>query len=211
MFYSEDLSKSYRMGDIIENFYEVIPYYDKNSYFSIKLIAPAKFVILTPCCSIEKQEAIIVPLKKINEHFIVSEFLRENLLLINTPISKEEVLGKEAYDNALKNISSEEEKILFTNIQKRYEFCDSFIFDEHSMLEEYLIERKRKDNIISKKTRCYMISFKDAMKVQSLVFERGQPCNKILELSPQTRDILRKKLSSFYSRIPDEDKPYINN
>lgn len=197
------------MGDIIEDFHEVIPHYDKNNEFSIKISNIEMFVILTPCCSIEHKEAIIVPLKKINEKLIVSEFLRDNLLLVNMPINKKISMGEQAYNKTLEKMPLEEQ-ILFRNINVSYEFCDYFVFDGNDKFKEYSLERKRgKDDIISITTRCHMISFKDAMRVNSSIFERNGTCNKILELTPVTRKTLRDKLVFFYSRVPDEDKIYL--
>lgn len=215
MFYTHAPSPFYRMGDIIENLHEVIPCYDsKNNDFSVKFQITKRFVILTPCCSIEKKEAIVVPLKPLDTRLVVSEFLRDDFLLINSRISQKKVLGERAYAKALEEMVNEqtspEEIAIFEN-SINYEFFELFVFGEHTDFEEYSVSRKRgKDDTITVNTKCYMISFKDAMRVQSLIFNRDNSrCAKLAELTPMARKALRDKLTFFYSRVPDEDKEYI--
>jgi hypothetical protein len=59
-----------------------------------------------------------------------------------------------------------------------------------------------------------MISFKDILRIDSKYFQRNDSKfndRKILELSPITRELLRKKMYSFFSRIPTENLEFITD
>lgn len=202
MFYSENISEGYRMGDIVTNFYDIIPNFANNSNnLNIQIEKYKYFVILTPCCSIEKKEAIIVPLKEIEGSFLMSNYLLDNFLIINEPMLKIESMG----DNIFSKQPPEKQQ-MYNLLPKTYEFVDKFIYDKHEFLDKYHKSYKG----IEIETSMYMISFKDSVRVKTERFERGfKNCEKTLELSPLSRDILRKKLVHFYGRIPMEDQEFL--
>lgn len=207
MFYSENLSKSYRLGDIIKGFTEIIPMFtisdEGNNDFCIRFVQHDFFVILTPCCSIEKKEAIIVPLKKLDENYLVNNYLKADFQILNRPMTHRESLGDAVYEKAPNRPSIED----FT---KTYQYIDKFVYNGHPMLPSYNLTRKRKCVEISLETNTYMISFKDAIRINSNIFDRGYyNCCKYLELDPLTRLELREKLKFFYGRPADEDIEFL--
>jgi len=211
MFYSDSFSKAYRMGDIISGYTEIVPVYvpnkaDNKLDLSISIVPSVLFVILTPCCSIESKVVNIAPLKELEPKFLSSDQLIANFLLINQPISKLSAVGEVAFSKL-----SEGEKLEFENAIPSYAYFDKFIYDDHSRLKEYPMEKKRgKDDVIKITTGKYMISFKNVVKIQSELFDRSNKnCEKIAELTPSSRQILRNKLVYYYSRIPEEDQPFL--
>lgn len=213
MFYADNISETFRMGDVLKGFSEVLPIYNSpnksNLYefeLNIKITQNEYYVILTPCCSIEQSEVVIVPLRKIDDKFLLSEYITKNFLIINRPMKRREMIGEIGF-----NKLSPEEQLEIENIHAQYEYLDKFIYGGHALLPEYEISRKRgKDDIIKIKTNNYMISFKDFIKIKSSIFNReNKNCVKYFELSPIARNDLRNKLSYFYSRIPSEDQPFL--
>jgi len=212
MFYTDRISKAFRMGDIIKGYSEILPIYNTNTSSSdsfeinLKIISHDYFVILTPCCSIEQKEAIIVPLRKINSNLLMSQYILENFLIINRPMKRREAMGDKTFASL-----SPEEQIEMENAPPAYEYLDKFIYNEHDIFNSYEIYKKRaRDDEVRIVTNKYMICFKDAMKISCNLFERNNTnCRKILELSPLSRADLRNKLGKFYSRPAEEDKEFL--
>ena len=214
MFYSDRVSKCYRMGDVIEGFAVIDPNFHKGSCdvsmdFDIKIKRYSFYVILTPCCSIENNKVALVPLCQINNSLIVNRFIMDNLLKINEIIRPKLVYSDEHYKNL-----SDNEKMTADNLPDCYTFVDKFIYEGNAMLPEYSISRKLKidgeKQTLELTTTKHMISFKDAISVSCDYFARtNNEALKILELTPEARSILRNKLTAFYGRVPDEDKPYL--
>jgi len=211
MFYSESFSRAYRLGDIITGYTEIVPVYALNKKsaelsLSISVIPSDMFVILTPCCSIEQQIVNIAPLKKIDSRFLSSDFLVEDFLLINQPITRREALGGLVF-----NKLTPEEKLEFENMPPEYSYLDKFIYAEHHFLKEYSVTKSfGKGDIKTVATGKHMVSFKDAGKIQCNLFERKKEVyQKIAELSPLTRQKLRDKMAHYYSRIPEEDRSFL--
>ena len=211
MFYADGFSENYRMGDIVSGYSEIIPTYSKNKLsnelsLSISIIPSDWFVILTPCCSIENGIINIAPLKGIDTRFLSSEQLIENFLLINQPIPKRSAIGDIAFSKL-----SIEEQFEIDNAPVEYAYIDKFVYDETTHLQEYKVTRKRgKDDVVTIMTGKYMISFKDAAKIQCDIFERNKAIyGKVAELTPLTRQCLRDKMSYYYSRTPLEDQQFL--
>ncbi|MDV0446814.1 hypothetical protein MsAg5_06710 [Methanosarcinaceae archaeon Ag5] len=93
----------------------------------------------------------------------------------------------------------------FVHVVPKLNTIQSFVYAGHDALPTYQLKYKDKELI----TNCYMVNFKDSIHVYSDEINRNnQNLNKCkhLELSVQTREELRNKISFFYSRIPDEDQ-----
>ena len=211
MFYSGSFSEFYRLGDIVSGYTEIIPKYSSNKSnsglsLSISIAPNDLFIILTPCCSIEKRVVNIAPLKCLDSNFLSSDRLIEDFLLINQPISKRVALGELIFSKL-----SDEDKLAYENAPITYEYIDKFIYDDHFLLKKYELTKKRgKDDTITTHTGKYMVSFKDTMKIESELFDRDKcNCVKVAELAAISRDRLREKISFFYSRIPEEDRPFL--
>ncbi len=216
MFYSDSFSDSYRLGDVIKGYSEIIPTYplEKNE-LTIKIAHHKFFVILTPCCSIEGCEAIIAPLKQIDQRFLLSDFIiKHDFLVINNKMKRIDAVGEVLFGT---KTPKEQEEIIAA--EENYEFKDIFVYDGNVEFEPYNITRKKSKlfDELTINTNKYIVSFKDAMRTHCNSFIRNNNqseksstiCEKILELTPQTRSELRNKLSAFYSDVPKEDKPYI--
>jgi hypothetical protein len=50
-----------------------------------------------------------------------------------------------------------------------------------------------------------MVDFKDIFRVRSKIVQRNNKIPKVLQLSISTRSDLRKKIASFFERVPKED------
>ena len=211
-FYNDEYTSGFRLGDVIGGFTGVSPKFDSTLgsnglfNFSIDFSHPEYFVVLTPCCSIKETTAMIVPLETLSGNFLASQYIRDDLLLTNRKMSKREAIGSFAFEMKYK---SAEEKLDVDMMPKQYEFLEIFIYDDNNLLNEYSITKRIKEQNIELKTRCRMINFKKVMFVTWANFERNKECTKVLELSPYARHELRLKLENFYSRVPDEDKPFL--
>ena len=211
MFYSDSFSEAYRMGDIVSGYTEIIPVYSKNKEnnklnLSISIVSSDFFVILTPCCSIENEIVNIVPLRKLDSKFLSSSQLIADFLLINQPIPKRSAIGDLAFSRLTPH-----EQLEVENALPEYAYIDKFIYDNTPYMIEYELTKKRgKNDEVTVTTGKYMISFKDAVKIQSSLFERSRGVYaKVAELTPHSRQELRDKLSYYYSRVPEEDQPFL--
>lgn len=217
-FYSESFSESYRLGDILQGFTNISTINLKQNDDMSELVLDSinfqkhnYYVILTPCCSIENKEAILAPLKKLDPKLLFSDYIVENFLRVNEKMAHRDAMGEDIYK---KQYPKEEDRINRDNSPPNYEHWDKFIYAPipHILPEYELSLKKNKSEKITLKINHYMISFKDVFKVNSNTFDRGckDTCTKIMELNPISRDLLRKKLSGFYARIPDEDREFLD-
>jgi len=208
MFYESEPSTSLRLGDIVRGFIFAAPCLDKpetnpKKQFSVDIEHPDFAAILTPCCSIERQEIVIAPLRQIRPSFLKNPFLAEDLTRLNRPMKPEHTVPPEAWermspDDKIKRFGPDLEK-------EAYTFLDVFVYAENDLLPGYVLNTRN-----GKKTvRNYMISFKDITKIKCEVINRSNDSGvttKLLELSVAAREELRKKLAYYYGRTPAEDK-----
>jgi len=204
MFYENKKPDSLRLGDILQDFYSVIPIIDNpNSELSkqnLSIDISYKYhVLLSPCCSIKDGILLLSPLLQIDDLFFNIRYFRENHLLFN-----EEVANYKRYSEKRWGKLSEKEKERSEMKEIKYAFYHYFFFEEHDKLEKY-------ETRIGK-INYYMIDFRKIFsikccKIQAKNGRQIEPPleTKILELTDQARNILRDKIVHFFHRPSLED------
>jgi hypothetical protein len=204
MFYIEttQADPTLRFGDVIRDFPICFPVVSNPSLsepYHIQVNSPAYSVVLSPCCSISDKVISIAPLQMLNGSLFSNPFLLEDPKRINIKIPADKSLPPRAWETM--NPTEKAERL---SKQDAYVFVDNFVYDTHPLFPEYVINRKE-GNITSK---MYVIDFRTAVRIQcdKISNPTHLPGNsKVLQLTIESRDQLRKKIGSFYQRIPDED------
>jgi hypothetical protein len=202
MFYeNQNVDPILRFGDIIEGFQLLKPVHDNfdsdKLNFHIEVENIDFFVVTTPCCSIERKTLSIAPLKKIRNSFFQNSFFAEDLTRINQVIPPEKSIPEFAWINL-----SNEEKERRIGIGPSYAFIDLFIYESSEFLPKY--DLNSKDGNFT--TGYYMLDFKEIFVINSKLIARGKSIPKVLQLSIETRNDLRTKLSKYFNRVPEEDE-----
>lgn len=204
MFYIDNrqAGPTLRFGDVIRDFPVCFPIVSSPSSiepYHIQINSPTFAVVLSPCCSISDKVLAIAPLQQLPGSLFSNPYLAEDPTRINIKIPADKSLPPKAW-----------EKMDQTEMAERlakpdgYVFVDHFVYEEHLLFEEYTINR-REGNII---TRKYVVDFRTSVRIQcdKISNPKYEPGNsKVLQLSIESRDQLRKKIGSFYQRIPEED------
>lgn len=205
MFYldSSGMEPTLRFGDVIQGFpicFSVIDEPSHQSDFNITVSAPNYAVVLSPCCSIADKVLAIAPLKELDNRIFANPYLAEDPTRINDLVTAE----KSVPPIRLEQMSPEEKTNLLASGDK-YVFVDLFVYAECDLFAEYTIHRRDQKFI----TRCYVIDFRDSIKIHcaSILSPKYEPDagHKVLQLSVETRELMRRKISSFYRRAPAED------
>lgn len=204
MFYLDisHMEQTLRFGDVIQDIpicFPVISNPSPTESYYIRVTAPTYSVVLSPCCSISDKVLSVAPLFPLPSALFSNPYLAEDPKRINTKIPAEKSLPPKAWDTMVPS-----EKAERLSKEDGYVFLDFFVYDEHTLFREYTINRK--DGNI--KSKSYMIDFRTCVHVQcdKILNPKYTPGSaKVLQLSIEARDSLRKKIGSFYQRVPDED------
>lgn len=205
MFYQDKIDKELRFGDVLEGFIFLTSLSIKEPKMfrkcSLNIEIPEYCVLITPCCSIRHKILTICPLKKVMKGFFDNPYFSENLTNINRLMKPENVFSPYRWG---KLTPEEQENKLREGIT--FAFLELFIYEKSSFFKEYDINDGNEENI---KTSYYMIDFRDTYKVDCsrLSNFKEELINlKHLQLSKETREELRNKISDYYFRVPEEDK-----
>ena len=202
MFYVNKIDDELRFGDIIAWGTFVTPKYGYkpiNLDFKVDLNFPQFSAVLTPCCSIEGNDINLSPLIKINKNYLNNTNFEGNLTAINRKMEPQMSVHPLEWKSF-----SPEEKARREAEGLTYGFLDKFIYDQHELLPYYYLDKERK-----RKTNYYMISFKNNYKIDlANVKDKNNILikSKHLQLSVKSRNELRRKIATYYSREPKEDK-----
>lgn len=202
MFYEKKPDKALRFGDIVEGFILSSTNIDNPVLFSdygINVDMPDYCAIITPCCSIGRKVILLSPLVKLRDSFFDNPYFEKDLTRINREMEPTQSVSPDVWK---KFTSQEQQKRLAEG--RRFALNDVFIYEPNDYFKEYPINRK-KNNI---ETDYYMIDFKDTYKIncKKIISPENSPLDiKRMQLSIKTREELRKKLSEYYRRIPEED------
>lgn len=204
MFYTDKPDNALRFGDVLFGLpsvrsvlNETISTNNINISFDVK--ANSYAVVLTPCCSIKDNYITISPLLEIDPNFLKNPYFVDDLCRINKLVPPEKRLPPERWER----MSLGEQQIMIEQGEE-YTFLNYFIYDAHDLLPAYKV--KTKDGYAD--VNHYMVDFKGTTVVQSkeiITAEKSPLCVKNLQLTIQSRKILRDKISNFYTRIPAED------
>jgi len=204
MFYidTSQMEETLRFGDIIQGFPVCFSVIDTPSYqaeFNIKVSAPTYAVVLSPCCSISDKVLAIAPLEKLENKLFTNPYLSEEPTRINSKVPPEKSVAPIHWENM-----PPEKKANMAAKGDAYIFVDKFIYAPSDLFQEYTINRK--DGNI--KTQYYAVDFRSSNKISCDSIKNPQylpGASKVLQLSVETRELMRRKIASFYRRMPEEE------
>lgn len=193
-----------RFGDVVTGFAATSPEFkippsDEPLNWRIRIIQPKHFVVLSPCCSIEKGCLLIAPLAKIRPAFLSNPYLAEDLTRINAFVPPEKTIPPNAWENL-----PSEEKAKRLTAGAGYVFLECFVYAPHEYLGTYQLHRQ--GGAIQQSS--YLIDFGTTFRVECDAISRDRPAptgTKVIELTVDTRKALRNKIAAYYTRIPEED------
>jgi hypothetical protein len=132
MFYSDNYSESFRLGDIITGFTDVVPAFDSEPYnYTIKVNTHDYYAIMTPCCSIEKGVIAIASLLNLNNIYLLSEYLKKDFTRINQFMNRRQAMGELLWD-----MLKEPEKIKNLESPPQYEYKDILVYESNKILKD---------------------------------------------------------------------------
>jgi len=203
MFYIDvsQIEEVLRFGDVIQGFpicFSVIDQPSNQLDYNITVSAPNYAIVLSPCCSIEDKKVAIAPLKQLENKIFANPYLSEDPTRINIKIPAEKSVPPIAWETM-----DPGEKANRLAKGEAYVFVEKFVYAPSQLFADFTISRKE-GNI---KTRYYVVDFRDSIKVACNLIERrySPGAAKVLQLSVETRELMRRKIASFYQRVPDED------
>jgi len=206
MFYVKEMSKALRFGDIVKGYFSTTPIINEPAVkvpitkFNIDVDSPIFSVIIDPCSQIGEKTISLTPLIQIRSSFYDNPYLAEDLTRVNRKMEPQQAIPPHAW-----KIMSQEERERRLAVGHQYAFSNLFIYDKHDLLPPYTVHR-RHGKI---QTNYYMINFRNINKLccDKINTPTDAPLEcKVLELSVETRQELRDKITSHYGYIPLEDR-----
>jgi len=207
MFYQDDLDQALRFGDVVRGYILTNSILEKPSWetqlgdYAVNISSPRFSVIMTPCCSIKDKTIILTPLMQVYTTFFDNPYLVDDLTRLNGIMSPQQAVPPHVWEGF-----SDEHKQGRLAEGNTYAFPNLFIYERHDSFPEYTLPRKGSENI---ETNYYIINFKNLYKVycDKIISPTNSPLeSKHLQLSAETREQLRVKLSRYYLRVPKEDQ-----
>ena len=199
MFYKDTPDQIIRQGDIIKGlispgvitnqFLDVDNIDNQNSSFSIdvrfNLVA-----VITPCCTIQKADYIsLCPLNPLLKSMNKNPYLIEDPTSLNQKVKPENCLPPDVWENKL----HPDEKQRRIESGPSYIYLQNFVFKKHNDI--------LKNDMMIDFNNIFNLRRKDLGSNN----EKMLP-SKLLQLSAETREMLRHKLSAYYLRVPEEDR-----
>ena len=203
MFYEPNMDNALRFGDAIEGLVSVVPIFkdlSSNFEYNLDISLPSYSVIMTPCCSIEDKEVAIAPLVPIKDAYIQNPYFTEDFTRLNNKIEPRSFLSDTVWAKL-----PPEEQARRISVGPAYFSSELFFYEGHPLLPSYTLKYR---GGLTHTTTCYMVNFKSIYKIKCdkiIRSTQNQFETKRLQLSIQTRDLLRDRLNFFFGRVPDED------
>ncbi len=199
MFYKDPPDQIIRQGDIIKglispgvityNFLDIDNIYFQKPFFSIdvrfNLVA-----VITPCCTIQKADYIsLCPLNPLLKNINKNPHLMEDPTRLNQKVKPEHCVPPDVWKDKLPPDLK----------QRRIELGPTYIYLQHFVFKKY--NGILNNDMVIDFNNIFNIRRKDLGNNN----EKMLP-SKLLQLSDETRDILRHKLSAYYLRVPEEER-----
>jgi len=207
MFYesSEKCDKAFRFGDVLNGFAIATPSIQNpplsnNCTYQIEVSMHSFYVILSPCCSISDKVLSLAPLLELDNRFFKNSYFKEDMTRLNRKMEAKNSIPAGRWNNM-----DPDEKAAKEQQGLMYAFLEFFIYKKNGLFTPYPINQKG-ENI---ETRCYMIDFRTIFQIKcdKVIAPKDTPLKcKCLQLTVETRNLLRDKLVFYFSRIPNEDK-----
>lgn len=209
-FYSDPPDGVLRQGDVLLGVPALEHVVEKlnpaqNDEFSVAVRTTSYSVIMSPCCSIKEGMILLCPLQQIRANFFTNPYLTEDFSRLNRRMTPEQSMSPGKWQKLTDKERSSREAEGVT-----YAFLEVFVYAPAQQLSEYQLEWKDEKQRVGH----YMIDFRNTYKVRcpEIQHERTvKSAPKILQLSPHSRQDLRKKLSFYYGRMAQEDSPFVES
>jgi hypothetical protein len=196
MFYKAPHDQIIRQGDIIKGLISpgVITHKfldnDNIDYSNPSFSIDVRFnlvAVITPCCTIQKADYIsLCPLNPLLKDIHKNPHLIEDPTRLNQKVKPENCLPPNVWENILPSDIK----------QKRIELGSTYIYMQNFVF-------KKHNGILNNDV---MIDFNNIFNIRRKDLgnnnEKMLP-SKLLQLSDETREILRHKLSAYYLRVPE--------
>ena len=225
MFYNASIDDKLRFGDVVKGYLSVIPKLSKPfGNANIEIQTPQYSVVLDPCCEIGGGMISLSPLEEINANFLDIAYLSKDMTLLNHM-----GMAKDFFHPTTWNKLPDEKKTEALVATPEYGWKTYFVYEGNPLFPEYTIKRPMRFNEVidpmSKlpkydlveqsntfRIRDRMISFKKLYRIncQSIVNPEKTTDETILDsivlqLSVETRKLLREKMASYFVRPAPED------
>lgn len=168
--------------------------------FDVEILRPNFAVILTPCCEISNEFLLTAPLEPIPyPRWLSNPYLAEDFLRMNDIMTREQAAAPEEQQTW-----TPETLAKVRNEPPGYAFRSYFVYPGRTSSEQVLPEYTIKGNRVD----AYVIDFRHAtvLKHDLKPLKKHIVGQKYREMSALARESLRKKLSDYYRKIPDEDR-----
>ena len=192
-----------RFGDVVQGLHqfslEVETIDQRGSNGVLKMESHRYYAVVTPCCSIEGKSVLLCPLVPVDKAIFKMPYLKDDLVRINHYIEPQKAILPQRFEKM-----APEEKQEIIERPPSYVYVNYFIYKEHDLFQEYDVDIKK-----GIKSRYYMIDFKNAFRFGCAEISRKKidySGFKVLQLTIESREHLRHKMSEFYGRVPDEDR-----
>jgi len=204
MFYNDHPGGDLRFGDVVRGFVATSPEFklpstDDPPTWRLKVTLAKHFVVLSPCCSIDRGCLLLAPLLKIRPAFLTNPYLSEELTRLNTPVPADKSMTPSAWAGL-----PEMEKAKRLAKGPGLIFGECFIYAPNDCLGSY--QMPTKGGTADQST--YLVDFGTTFRMECEAVSRDKPApagTKLLELSIETRTLLRTKIAAYFARVPDED------
>lgn len=204
MFYNAQPGQDLRFGDVVKGFVATspefkIPSAEDPPTWRLKITQAKYFVVMSPCCSIDRGCLLLAPLQKVRPTFLSNPYLKDELTRLNIPVPADKSLAPSAWAGL-----PETEKSKRLAKGAGLIFLECFIYAHHDCLGPYQLQTKDGSVDVS----AYLIDFGTTFRMECEAVSRDKPApagTKVLELSIESRTLLRTKVAAYFARVPDED------
>ena len=207
MFYDKHIDEALRLGDVVRGYVTCTPNIKKpllsneEARYAVDIAVPAYCAILTPCCSIGNKTVLLAPLIQVRGALFDNPYFAKDLTNINRRMEPKQTVAPEVWEH----LPPEEQQ---RRLQEgnAFAFLESFVYERNELFPKYTLHRKA-GNIDD--INYYMIDFRDTSKLccSKIVSPGDAPIeSKCLQLSVQTRQELRHKISYYFATVPEEDR-----
>jgi hypothetical protein len=205
-FYEPD-SGTLRLGDIVTGYTSVLACLGADSgpadvhvgeLSSIRVVKESLAVVLTPCCSIEGKTLVIGSLEHVRPVWFGNPYLSADFVRIDRKMYSSDAIPPEEWTSM--SASERADKMALGPL---WSYLEYFAFPSGSILPPYSTTFKSQQYT----TDFYVVDFRHPMLVRhEFPQTAGHACGeKVLQLSSQARELLRRKIAYYYFRRPTED------
>ncbi len=211
MFYADQFEERLRFGDVISGpqwaYAHVTHPPAADQAFEVRLSTPLA-VLLTPCCQVGKARSLnIAPLNPISgvRQIFSNKHFAEDPLRIDAKVEPNLCLPESRWNELEPGVR--DERIAGGAV---YALKSLFVYEgKPPILPDFkfkVSDRDEKGAPVEVDGRWYYVDFQEASRVSIAADQQQRASNwKKLQVSVETRELLRRKLANFYAEPPIED------